>query len=244
MLEGVDVYINSSRIISKTNLPKPATIDTMIKAVFFDLDGTLIDSEPFWIDSQIQSFSEVGITLTPELLKQTRGLRVNQVVEHWSKQFEMTDADARFLEKDIYRRMNDIIHREHAVMPGAEDAITLVQDMNKKCAVVSQSSLVYIQRAVEEFGVDTQSILLQSAENEEYGKPHPAVYLRAAKKLKVDPAHCLVVEDSINGVIAAKAAQMRCIAIPNGDMKDDPSFQVADMILDNLADFNRDVLVD
>lgn len=214
----------------------------MIEAVFFDLDGTLIDSEPFWIDSQIQSFAEVGITLTPELLTQTRGLRVNQVVEHWGKQFAMTKDDATFLESDIYRRMNDIIHRERAVMPGAEDAITLVNEMDKKCAIVSQSSLTYIQRAVKELDVDTQSVLLQSAENEEYGKPHPAVYLRAAKKLDVDPAHCLVVEDSINGVIAAKAAQMHCVAIPNGDMRGEPAFQVADTILDNLADFRRDIV--
>jgi|AntRauTorcE11897_2_1112592.scaffolds.fasta_scaffold00179_22 sugar-phosphatase len=214
----------------------------MIEAVFFDLDGTLIDSEPFWIDSQIQSFTEAGVTLTPELLKQTRGLRVNQVVEHWSKQFKITDADATFLETDIYRRMSDIIHRERAIIPGAEEAIKLVHSMNKKCAVVSQSSLAYIKRAMKELNVDTKGMLLQSAEHEDYGKPHPAVYLRAAKKLNVDPSHCLVVEDSVNGVIAAKSAQMYCVAIPNNDMRGDPRFKIADKTLNNLEDFARNII--
>jgi sugar-phosphatase len=79
--------------------------------------------------------------------------------------------------------------------------------------------------------------LLYSAEFEPYGKPHPGIFITAAKKLGSDPKHCLVIEDSVNGVIAAKAARMLCVAVPEAEKQNDPKFSIADYQLKTLEEF-------
>jgi mannitol-1-/sugar-/sorbitol-6-/2-deoxyglucose-6-phosphatase len=82
----------------------------------------------------------------------------------------------------------------------------------------------------------------QSAEHEPYGKPHPGVYIEAARRLGVEPRRCLALEDSPNGVIAAKAARMYCIAVPDPALKDDRRLLAADLILPSLTDFHLELL--
>ena len=82
---------------------------------------------------------------------------------------------------------------------------------------------------------------IYSAQEEEYGKPHPAVYISAAKRLNVAPVECLAIEDSFNGVLAAKAAKMKCIAIPYEGVRHDRRFAIADVSLDSLMQIDLDV---
>jgi mannitol-1-/sugar-/sorbitol-6-/2-deoxyglucose-6-phosphatase len=82
----------------------------------------------------------------------------------------------------------------------------------------------------------------QSAEHEAYGKPHPGVYIEAARRLGVEPWRCLAFEDSPNGVIAAKAARMHCIAVPDPALRNDRRLQAADLILPSLAEFHLGLL--
>ena len=81
-----------------------------------------------------------------------------------------------------------------------------------------------------------------SAEYEAYGKPHPGVYISAAKQMKYDPQYCCAIEDSLNGVIAAKAAKMKCIAVPAQDEPKIAKFAVADVVLNSLEELNHDTI--
>jgi beta-phosphoglucomutase-like phosphatase (HAD superfamily) len=95
-----------------------------------------------------------------------------------------------------------------------------------------------IAAALAPLGVTLDVIV--SAEHERYGKPHPAVILTTAERLGVAPTECVVLEDSVNGVIAAKAARALCIAVPEHE---DPRFAIADRVLRSLNEVDRDLLL-
>jgi sugar-phosphatase len=95
---------------------------------------------------------------------------------------------------------------------------------------------------VDQIGVREYLHVLQSAEHEPYGKPHPAVYIEAARRLDVPPERCLAVEDSPAGLLAAKAARMACLVVPAPEMRADRRYCIADLQLDSLLDFRLDLL--
>ncbi|MBC6418334.1 MAG: HAD-IA family hydrolase [Prochloron sp. SP5CPC1] len=81
--------------------------------------------------------------------------------------------------------------------------------------------------------------IVASAEVEEFGKPHPAVYLTAARGLGIQPSHCVALEDSLRGVMSAKAARMRCIAVPEPEQQQDSRFEIANVTLPSLKSITR-----
>jgi len=105
-------------------------------------------------------------------------------------------------------------------------------------SIASSSHMDLIDAVVDTLKIRQDMQVLQSAEYEPYGKPHPGVYLSAAKALGYIPKNCLVFEDSPNGVLAAKAAQMMCIAVPSKDVKNDKRFVIADKVISSLEDFS------
>ncbi len=104
-------------------------------------------------------------------------------------------------------------------------------------AIASSSEYSIIQEVVERLDIEKYFPIIHSAEEEQYGKPHPAVYLSACKKIGVIPEECITFEDSLNGVISAKSAKITCIAVPEDVNKGNPKFAIADIILDSLEDF-------
>jgi sugar-phosphatase len=101
-------------------------------------------------------------------------------------------------------------------------------------AVASSSEYRLIDAALEHFALRDRFALVHSAEDEEYGKPHPAVFLTAASKLGAPPKRCLVWEDAPAGVVAAKAASMACIAVPEHGEDAHPAFGLADLVVPSL----------
>lgn len=214
----------------------------MPDAVFFDLDGVLINSEPHWIDVQIAAFAKLDISLTPELLAQTRGLRVSEVIDHWFKRFPDKKGDKEFIANEIIDQMHTALEAKNAIMPGANKAIALVRELGIPFGIVSQSWQQYIEMAIECCQLDITGGIIRSAVAEDYGKPHPAVYLSAAKSLNSNPKNCVVIEDSLNGVIAAKAAQMYCIAMPDDHVKHQKGFALADDHIESLTEITKEKL--
>jgi sugar-phosphatase len=106
-------------------------------------------------------------------------------------------------------------------------------------AVASSSQYRLIDVALEHFGLRHYFALVHSAEDEAWGKPHPAVFLTAAAKLDVPPRRCLVWEDAPAGVVAAKAASMACVAVPEHGEEDRPAFALADVVLGSLLDMDE-----
>ncbi|MBA3450322.1 MAG: HAD-IA family hydrolase, partial [Chloroflexia bacterium] len=109
-------------------------------------------------------------------------------------------------------------------------------------AIASSSSSEIIAAVLETLGLAHYFRVAQSAEHEPFGKPHPGVYIEAARALGIEPWRCLAFEDSPNGVIAAKAARMTCIAVPDPALANDRRFGAADLILPSLSDFRLGML--
>jgi mannitol-1-/sugar-/sorbitol-6-/2-deoxyglucose-6-phosphatase len=213
----------------------------MIKAVIFDLDGLLIDSEPLWQEAEILVFKQVNLVLTRELCLQTQGLKIDEVVDHWYQQYPWTNLTKLEVEELIVSKVIELIQLKGKLLPGVERAISFVQSQDVKIALASSSASIIIQAALQKFGLTEVFVEIYSAESEVLGKPHPGVYLTTAQKLNVPPQSCLALEDSLNGVLAAKSAQMKCIAIPEAIQQKNPKFAIADQLLKSLEELNQPV---
>jgi mannitol-1-/sugar-/sorbitol-6-/2-deoxyglucose-6-phosphatase len=212
-----------------------------IEAVIFDMDGVLVDSEQLWREAEAAVLQSVGVPMTAELGRLTMGLRCDEVVEYWYDRHPWSGKTKIEVEAEINRGVIDLIMERGAVMPGAVETIELLYQAGYALGLASSSTLELIEKVVDKLGVRDKLRVLQSAEHEPYGKPHPAVYIEAARRLGVAPDRCLAIEDSPAGLLAAKAARMWCVAVPAADMRADRRFCIADAQLDSLADFTLEL---
>lgn len=214
----------------------------MIKAVIFDMDGLLVDSEPLWQEAEIKTFSEVGVPLTAEKTRETMGLRVDEVVEHWFSSYPWKEPSKKEIESKIVERVITLVKEKGMARPGAEKIVKLFAEQNFPIAIASSSQMEIIKAVLEKISIQQYIKVIYSAESEPYGKPHPGVYITTAQKMGVLPESCLAFEDSPNGVLAAKAAKMKCVVVPDEAMKGNKIFSLADITIDSLEDFNLDCL--
>jgi HAD superfamily hydrolase (TIGR01509 family) len=216
----------------------PPTID----AIIFDMDGLLVDSEPLWRIAEIETLSAVGVPITEEDAVQTTGLRTDEVVELWYSRYPWSDPPKKAIEARIITRLIALTREQGRLLPGVRETLQAVSDAGYPLAIASSSSSEIIAAVLDTFGIAAYFQAVQSAEHEPYGKPHPGVYIEAARRLDFAPWRCLAFEDSPNGVIAAKAARMRCIAVPDPALQNDRRLQAADLILPSLAEFHLGLL--
>lgn len=201
---------------------------TGIKAVIFDMDGVIIDSEPLWRRAMIQSFTEIGIPFNDEKSRITTGLRFKEVAEFWFTKHGITDVSIDEFDDLVITRLCDLIAKEGKTMKGVVEALEFFKAKGLKIGVGTSSNTKLLNTVVDVLNIRQYYDVLCSAEHMQYGKPHPEVFLTCAEKLGVNPLHCLVIEDSVNGIIAGKAAQMKVLAIPEEFNYNNPKFAVAD----------------
>jgi HAD superfamily hydrolase (TIGR01509 family) len=211
----------------------------MIKAIIFDFDGIIIDSEPLWVEAETAVFTSVGISLTPEMCRQTTGLNTHDTIQYWYNVHHWSGKSVFQLYKEIMEAMQVLILERADLKEGFLDVLQLFVEKNLPVAVASSSPLKLITTALKKFHLFEFFKIISSAENEEHGKPHPALYLGAAKKLGVEPLNCLAFEDSFNGAIAAKAARMKLVTVPDSHDFNSTRFDFADLKLISLKDFKE-----
>lgn len=207
----------------------------MLRAAIFDMDGLLIDSEPSWRRAEVACFGEVGLALTEDDCHATTGLRIDEVARHWHRRAPWEGPTPHEVAARIVDRMIAIVGAEGTAMPGAAAAVERCAAAGLRLALASSSPARLIDATLARLGLRDRFEVVVSAEHEALGKPHPAVFLTTAARLGVDAADCLVLEDSLHGVIAAKAARMTCVAVPDPSRRDDPRFALADRVLPSLA---------
>jgi mannitol-1-/sugar-/sorbitol-6-/2-deoxyglucose-6-phosphatase len=209
---------------------------TNIKAVIFDMDGVIIDSEPLWRIAMIQSFTEIGIPFSDEHCRITTGLRFKEVAEFWFTKHEITHITVDEFDELVINRLCDLIGKEGKTMKGVLEALQFLKEKGLKIGIGTSSNERLMNTVVDVLKIRHYFNELCSAEHMQYGKPHPQVYLTCAEKLGVNPLHCLVIEDSVNGIIAGKGAQMKVLAIPEEINHNNPKFAIADYSVKSLLE--------
>jgi HAD superfamily hydrolase (TIGR01509 family) len=197
-----------------------------LRAVIFDMDGLLIDSEPLWHEAERGVFATVGLHLSTEDCLRTTGLRIDEVVRFWNAPPELAGQ--------IVDRVIALVEQKGVAKPGVQEA--LVAASGARVGLASSSPSRLIAAVLQRLGIADRFAVAHSAEHELCGKPHPDVYLTTARLLGVEPSACIAVEDSPNGVRSAKAAGMRCVAVPDALLAGDPTFAAADHVIDSLLE--------
>lgn len=205
--ERLDLYMKKN---------EEAKGDPSIQAVIFDMDGVLIDSEPIYFEIERSSFDHFGAAVTQEEHHSSVGVTLEsmwqQVIDKYQVKVPLEEILA-YHQQHVMERM--LTHPELTAMPGVERWVKWLHEQCIPIAVASSSPRALIDLIMEKTGLGSYFEVRLTGEEVEHGKPSPDIFLAAAERIGVSPANCLVIEDSRNGVQAAKSAGMRCIGYHN-----------------------------
>lgn len=202
--------------------------------VIFDMDGLLIDSEPTWKAVERKALQEaLGLELSPAQLKRFTGRATRDFVRLIALNHPHIEVDQKALIELIINLMREKIV-EAPLLPGALDLIDFLKRNEIPMAIASSTPRALIEAVVNrhQLGID----IITSGAEVKASKPHPEVFLQAAEKLGADPFDCWVFEDSLNGVIAARAASMNVVAVPAADYEPMQHFSIANRVDATLED--------
>jgi HAD superfamily hydrolase (TIGR01509 family) len=213
----------------------------VIEAVVFDLDGVLLDSEQLWDETREQLAKERGGRWHDGAQRDMMGMSSRE----WSRYMHETiglPEPPEEINREVVERLAAAYRERLPVIPGAREAVERLA-ARWPLGLASSSNRELIDLALELLGVRDLFKATVSSEEVAHGKPAPDVYLEAARRLGVDPAHAVAIEDSHNGILAAKAAGMRVIAIPNRPFPpDERALKQADLVLDSPAELTADAV--
>ena len=211
----------------------------MINTAIFDMDGLLVDSEPYWQEAGIEYLKEFGVSLSLEQYYVTTGLRTKEWLEYWFSYFGIDMKFANEAGPAIESMAVEKIRASARQMPGVIEVLSLLQSKGFTIGLATSSSHRLIDVIVDKLGIRPFFKAFSSAEHLEYSKPHPEVYLNCALKLGVIPTECICFEDSFNGMISAKAARMKCVVVPEPSFYEQSKWAAADLKIPSLEHFNE-----
>jgi len=217
-----------------------------VEAVVLDMDGLLIDTEPVWRAAQSAVFAGIGVTLSERDLIDSTGQPVEELIPVWRRRSPGPDlASTELSDDEIADRIIDqvigYVKARGQPMAGVTAAIALFERYGLRLAIASSSPLRLIDAVCDRLGLARIAVRC-SAREEVRGKPAPDVYLTAARRLGVAAAACLALEDSPNGIASARSAGMRCVAVPDPLLAEDPRYREADLVLPSLTGLDEAAL--
>ena len=206
------------------------------RAVIFDLDGVLADSEPWWNEIDAQLLAECGVPYRGEYHRNVLGVSYRLAVEFYKKAFGLSAPV-----EELMRRRGQIATEFFAnrigLFPSAKETLKELGEMNLRLAVATSSVSASARPFLDRHQLTQFFDVIVTGEEVERGKPHPDIYLRAAEKLGAAAGACLVIEDSLSGIAAAKAANMHVAAIPDTRFVDPREYEtIADYVMKDLSE--------
>jgi mannitol-1-/sugar-/sorbitol-6-/2-deoxyglucose-6-phosphatase len=215
----------------------------ILKAVIFDMDGLIIDSEPLWEETYVERLVKLGVPRTEITKPENKGRGAREFFKHWFVNYNWGEhPTAEELTQESVAKVEALIRQKGKALPGVQKTLDMLTSRNIPMAMASSSPLHLIEATVDTLGIREYFSFFHTGSAEDFAKPHPAVFIHTANEMGVDYSHCVVFEDSLAGVIAAKAAQMKCVAVPPKVHRADPRFCIADITLDSLENFSLELL--
>lgn len=206
----------------------------MLRAVAFDLDGVLIDSEPLFAQAARVFLDRRNLELKMDVWRLLMGTPANKALAVFKDGHALTES---LEEIGAEYRAALIAVLDAAPVPMLPGALELLDHLERrdlpKC-IATSSTREYVQRVLHGHGILSRFGFVLTCDDVQHGKPHPEVYEKAAQRLGVPPAEMLVIEDSINGLKAAKAAGAHCVMVPH-ELAPRDEFAGADLIVPSLA---------
>ena len=210
-----------------------------MKAIIFDMDGVIVDSEPLHFKLEEDLLEELGGHLSNDEHEKFVGTTDFHMWSIFKKQFNLRPSVDEMVDMKRKRFVDNI--DKIKLIPNFIDFIDLVYSEGYKLALASSNNKKSIAEVVRIFNLEKYFEYIISGEEVEKGKPDPEIFLKAANKLNVDPEDCLVIEDARNGVIAAKSANMKCIGLKSkGSGKQDLS--QADLVIEDFKELDIEVV--
>tara|TARA_R110001592_G_scaffold68674_3_gene210618 strand:+ start:226 stop:933 length:708 start_codon:yes stop_codon:yes gene_type:complete len=206
-----------------------------IEAVIYDMDGVIIDSEPFWREAIILTFKTVGLHFTEDMCRETMGMRLIEVIEYWHEKLGWEGKSIAQVEEELLITVTELILQKANAIDGVYQSLDYFKNKELKIALASSSASSLIKTVLDKLELNDYFDVVNSAENLPYGKPHPMIFINTANDLGVKPTNCLVIEDSFNGLLAAKAALMKTIVVPEKENQNNPNFDIADFNITSLT---------
>ena len=208
-----------------------------IKAVLFDMDGLMVDTESLSTEAFINSAKAQGYNMTKEETLKVLGFTKANIYQFWIDYFQGTNVDGKKLVDDHYEYIENVLYTVGPEkMSYVEELLKYLRENNYKIAVASSSDTSDIKNNLEKTKLEKYIDEIASGAEVENGKPAPDVFLLAAKRLGVDPKDCLILEDSKAGIKAGKASGAMVFMVPDMFTVDKECEDTADRILTNLGE--------
>jgi HAD superfamily hydrolase (TIGR01509 family) len=205
-------------------------------AVTFDLDGVLADSEPWWNQIDAKLLAEHGVNYHGEYHRNVLGVSYRLAIEFYKNAFHIS-ASVEELMRRRGELATDFFANRVGLFPSAKTTLEQLREMRLHLAVATSSVRASASPFLDRTGTRSFFDVIVTGDEVQQGKPDPDIYLRTAKKLGIAPEACLVIEDALAGIAAAKAANMRVAAIPDTRFVDQREYEKkADYVLGNLSE--------
>ncbi len=207
------------------------------KAVIFDMDGVLIDSEPLWEETEIKLLKSKGIDYDPFFRDKVIGLSQIDSSKAIIREFGVDCSPGEL----ISRRMEillQIYEKKLTMFDGAKPLVEKLKNRGLKIALASSSPMRVIDYVLEKFSIRALFNTVVSGDCVPSGKPAPDIYLLAAEKIGALPSECVAVEDSARGAMSAVSAGMFCVAVPDKRLKAE-EFEICDAVCGNIREVEK-----
>ena len=209
-----------------------------LNTVIFDMDGLLIDSEPYWQIAGTETLQEFNVALTQAQYHHTTGLRTPEWLEYWFSYFGIPADNIAAATEELHRNVFEKIRTQANPLPGIDHIFRFFKQKGFRIGLATSSPLALVDIVTEKLHIGHYLDATASAEFLPFGKPHPQVYLDCAAALNSSPLQCICFEDSVNGMIAVKAARMKCVVVPTYSQQKDEKWSIADLKISSLKNFS------
>ena len=214
----------------------------MIKTVIFDMDGVIVDTEPVHHYAYNQHFKQLNIDVSPEMYATFTGNSTKNIFERLKVQFNLSDDVPTLVEtkRNLFNEAFDS-KEDLYLLDGVEDLIKDLHQNGMQLVLASSSATVTINRIFNRFGLHQYFTHIVSGEDFPKSKPHPAIFQQAAFLAKTPVENCIVIEDSTNGILAAKSAGIYCIGYDSfhSKMQD---YSKADRVISNFDELSFETI--